>query len=375
MKNLLLLLIVSLTLFSCGENKILEFENNDLLEVVDSIEVDPMFGVSSTSAFELDGKSYFSVANYKTQKEVRIYNSSGELVKTFDLTPFMDFQEGIMSYEVLDLKNLLVIIYKDNRVYFLNDEGRITKSISFENEIEKLGGVSVIRNMSPSFLLPNSNNIYLSLVRYADFSKFINSTKEEALIENKKNYLTPRLIYIEDIKSENPIVKSALPDPFNGMNDYADLLFRTNHFIYSNDKFLISLDYSNKINIFDSEFNKIETRTIESDFVQIGYTPPNISNFIELNEIVKENEKGKSVIYRVFNDSKTGNYVVVLMKRGEDGNGEKVPNTIIYDSNWNKLGEIDMAKHVMVDAIQSGNKLYIKRQNKNIYDVFECVEN
>ena len=375
MKNLLLLLIVSLTLFSCGENKILKLENNNVLEIVDSISIDPMFGVSSNTAFDLNGESYFSVANFKTQKEVRIYNSSGELVKTFDLTPFMDFPESIMAYEVLDLNQILVLIYRDYRVYFLNDKGRITKSISFKKKLDELGGISVIRNLSPSFLLPNSNKIYLSLVKYANFSKIASSTKEVALEENKKNYLTPRIIYIEDIQSDEPVVKSVLSDPYRGVNEYSDLLFRTNHFIYSNNRYMVSLDYSNRFNVFDSEFNKIATHTVESDYTKIGYQPPNITNINELNDIVKESEATCSLIKRVYNDPKTGNFIILLHNEDSATAEKELPNVIVYDSAWEKLGEINLDKHEVMDAIQSGNKLYIKRQNKNIYDVFECVEN
>ncbi|MDX1447311.1 hypothetical protein, partial [Lishizhenia sp.] len=111
MKKLGLLIVLSaLIVFqSCNENKIESFTEESKFNLVDSICIDPNFGVSSLSAFELDGEEYFSVANFKTQKEIRIFNSKG-LVQAVSLKGFSIFNDTPLAYEVLNLDTILIIL-------------------------------------------------------------------------------------------------------------------------------------------------------------------------------------------------------------------------------------------------------------------------
>ena len=256
MKKLGLLIVLSaLIVFqSCNENKIESFTEESKFNLVDSICIDPNFGVSSLSAFELDGEEYFSVANFKTQKEIRIFNSKG-LVQAVSLKGFSIFNDTPLAYEVLNLDTILIILNQDPRIFYVDSKGVIFKVISFEEEYKELGGLRVRRDISPAFLNRDEDYATINVLTAPDFSGFSLDSLEKFNYENKRNLHLHKKIVISGLSEDTAVVEMKLDNAFDGLVEDDQVLNAAWAFTLSNNKYCATLENSNKINVFNNYSN------------------------------------------------------------------------------------------------------------------------
>ncbi|SFT49871.1 hypothetical protein SAMN05216474_0901 [Lishizhenia tianjinensis] len=374
MKKLgLLIVLATITVFqSCTSNKIENFSEESKFKLVDSICIDPNFGVSSVSAFELDGQEYFSVANFKTQKEIRIFHQDS-LVRTISLNGFSIFKETPLAYEVLNLDTILIILNQDPRIFYVDAKGVIFKAISFEDEYNELGGMRVRRDISPAFLNRKEDYAALNFLTAPDFTGFTLDSLQKFEEENRNNLRKQKKIVVKGLSDDTSVIETNLSNAFEGMLSDNQVLNSAWYFTLTNDKYCATLESSNKINVFNSDFELEKQLEVKSDFVDIGYKLPEVKDLENYMDIFKSNVTGKRMISYVLIDEETGDYIVFLnnIYEKEEGTSE-TPDLIVYSKDWVKLGEYKKGDHSFGGGVYyAKNKYYIKRLHSNCYDVFE----
>lgn len=369
--------LVTLVIFiaSCGKNELHTLENSKVLRVVDSIVFDEAYGISEFASTVIEGEEFLLMGNFRTHRELRVFDKNVELVKTFDLKAFDNLRGRIQAVDLVDLKTAVVILNNSDRIFFLNDEGYIFKVISLEKELDSLNARGVIRNYSPPVLLPDKNSMYLYVNAFPPLRDMDDYSLEMKVAVNATYLYQPRIIYIKDINSDNPKVELKMDSLYAGVLESDALLIMPHHITASSGKYLSAIEYSNKLKVFNENFELENTFTVESDFCEIGFVAPTVAGYKERVDDYKENAKQKNMLQFAFKDEGTGNYINVLTNFVDEEGTETFPNLIIYSENWEKLEEINCPDHLNIDFSLGDGRYYLKRKKSNTYDVIEFIEN
>lgn len=375
MRKDLALLILVIFIASCGKKELHTLENSEVLNIVDSITFEDAFGISEFVPTEIDGEDYFLLGNFRTYRELRVYDKNVELVKTFDLSAFDNFSGRIQAVELIDLKTAVVVLKNTDRIFFLNDEGYIFKAISIEKELDSLNARGVIRNYSPPVLLPDKNSMYMYVNAFPPLRNMDEYSLEKKVAVNAMYLYQPRLIYIKDISSDNPKVELKMDSLYAGVLENDALLIMPHHVTASSGKYLSAIEYSNKLKVFNENFELENTFTVESDFCEIGFAPPVVERYETRMDEFKENPLKKNMLQYAFKDEGTGHYINVLRNFVDQEGTITFPNLIIYTEDWEKLEEINCPNHEALDFNYGNGKYYLRRKKSNTYDVIEFIEN
>lgn len=367
-------------LFACGNksklsDKAITVERNMVMKFNPEFAFYP--NDSGTFIDAKDGKEYFYFCNQSTERELKVFSSSGELVRAISLKNIIKTIGEPYTISVISEDTIIFNTFYTNEIAAINKNG----DVWFYSKIDELLPDSLSNKYefwSNAHKWGMKSNLYVlkSWPTYNLIDDRNLDYTERTLLWQKILYRIPHFLFIEDLFSDNPKIRMGLEDLYSDICTEDCLFDEIPYYRLYNDKLIFFSEYSDNLFIINIEDLKIEKKVqIKSNFTRVGGQAIKIDKENVTEQMKQQNpdrvKKGR--IQALFFDEKTNKYLVLVTHTKYNANFLKhsyIPkyfSIIVLDRNFNQLGEIlfDANQYNPISAIMTDSGIAFEEINQN----------
>ncbi|MEX1003533.1 MAG: hypothetical protein WDZ35_15550 [Crocinitomicaceae bacterium] len=367
-----------------GVNK----DNKYYLESKEIIEVDAGFHAMFSNIYSDDNSEYIFLWDAITYKQAVFYDlRSKKIIDQIQLDTVAGKLPGIETINVRSRDSIFVLANYSNKIFLIDNDGVILEKYDFDSLICQNKRYTARKSNVNEFI--DDRNRVLVNCEYSYYNDDVENKPDKWDEWRSNSHKSPYLFMINDLFDDSIQTKFFASNFYNRFTTSRQEVLEVAKYLSSKESvfiFSIFVDTIYEYSLISGDLKKLHH--IQSNYTNLGYEPPTVNQVKQGYHNTLAQTKG--IISGLIYDEFTKRFLVTVQHEIpiETPQTDRLRpwSILIYDSEFNKLGEIKM------DEKKYKAKLYVTSKgilvptrileqkdedyfNKTTFELFELVQN